>query len=244
MKKLIIASSVFLAPSISAVQELSVISFPEVGVESTISVGEEIYSYVKVYTMDGARLDADTKAGSWLLEEIVPKGTELVPVNTKVKFKACVHWTTSFDVRGPCFLDYDGDGTFDRHAGTDTEMARKLKVPVPYTKQKITSVRADSFKQVILYQGATTDSIRFSYREFKDDMARPAFTEEMSIPRETFPSMVRIKKPSAGNFCSDGNGLALSNSEGQVIQIQVRPQLDSVIPTDPETPPTQTHARI
>ena len=51
----------------------------------------------------------------------------------------------------------------------------------------------DAFRFVILFQGATTDTLRFSYREFKNDMARAAFTEELTIPREPFPQMMMLK---------------------------------------------------
>lgn len=90
-------------------------------------------------------------------------------------------------------MDDDGDGLFDRQATDDYNLAAKLKAPVPYSKIPISVSREDSFKRVILFQGATADSLRFSYREFSNDMARPAFTEELVIPREPFPAMIMIK---------------------------------------------------
>lgn len=186
------AVALLTAPSAKA-QQLTIIQSPEVGVETIVPAGGDVYSYFKVYTIDGVRTEAATKAGDWLLEQPVPTGTELVPVTTKAKFKACVPYPNSFDARGPCFLDDDGDGRFDRQARDDATMARKVKTPVPYSKVAISVARSDSFKQIILYQGATADSLRFSYREFKDDMARPAFTEELTIPREPFPAMILVK---------------------------------------------------
>jgi hypothetical protein len=207
MKKLVLFG--FLAAfSVSApAQQMKVVSFPEVGAEATIPAGGEVYSYLRVYTIDGARIDADTKAGDWLLEQPVPAGTQLVPVDTKTKFKGCVPYANTFEPAGPCFLDDDGDGRFDRHASDDFKMARKLKPPVPYTKMPISIVRADSFKQVILYQGATADTLRFSYREFKDDMARAAFTEELTIPREPFPFMILVKNLQIEVSAVSGMGL-------------------------------------
>jgi hypothetical protein len=174
-------------------QEMKIISLPDIGAEATVAAGGDVYSYIRMYTIKGAQIDADTRAGSWLLKKDVPSGTKLVPVATKAKFKACVPYAGSFEPDGPCFLDDDGDGVFDRQAGDDYEMATKLKQPVPYSKVDVSIARADSFKRVILFQGATSDSLRFSYREFSNDMARPAFTEELSIPREPFPAMVMVK---------------------------------------------------
>ncbi len=37
-----------------------------------------------------------------------------------------------------------------------------------------------SFKQELIYNGKSQNTIKLSYREFKDDFARPAFTQELS----------------------------------------------------------------
>lgn len=174
-------------------QQMKVVSFPEIGVEAEVPAGGELYTFGRIYTIDGARLSAETRAGNWVSRPLLPAGTELVPVSTKVKFKACVPFPDTFEPKGPCLLDDDGDGIFDRQAGDDYETATRLKAPVPYTKAEISLARVDSFKRVFLFQGATSDSLRFSYREFQDNLARPAFTEDLTIPREQFPAVVMLK---------------------------------------------------
>lgn len=181
------------APAGSGAQEMKIVSAPAIGEESTVGAGGDVYSFMRIYTIDGARIDVDTKAGDWLAEQAVPAGTMLVPVETTKKYKGCVPFSGTFEPSGPCFIDDDGDGRFDRHSRDQVVIFRKLKQPVPYTIVPVSIARADSFKRTILYQGATADSVRFSYREFKDDMARPAFTEELTIPREAFPTMARVK---------------------------------------------------
>lgn len=86
-------------------------------------------------------------------------------------------------------------------------MAMKIKIPAPYSAATIFAVRTDAFKEVILYQGATADSVRFSYRQFKDDLARPAFTEELTIPREPFPAMMMVKNLQIEVMAVTGMGL-------------------------------------
>ena len=41
----------------------------------------------------------------------------------------------------------------------------------------------DSFKCEVIYLGKSGDNIRASYREYKDDIARPAFYQDLSAPR-------------------------------------------------------------
>lgn len=193
MRRSIIALALLSGAAGAAEPDVKIVSFPEIGTETSIPAGGEIYSFTRVYTLPGAQLDADAKAGSWLLEEKIAAGTQLIPVTTKAKFKACVPEAGTLIAKGPCFLDDDGDGKFDRQAADEIEMARKIKPPAPYTMTPVSVARDDNFKRAILFQGATADSLRFSYREFKNDMARPAFTEELTIPREPFPTMILLK---------------------------------------------------
>ncbi|WP_126177141.1 hypothetical protein [Tsuneonella rigui] len=180
------------SPGWTQTVESRVQTLPAIGQMSTAAPGEELYQYFRLSTTEGAVLQADTKAGDWLLERPVPKGTKLIPVSTSKAFKAC-GYTGAFEETGPCFIDDDGDGTFDRQAKDAFTIHRKIKVPVPYTREPISAATLDDFKHVILFAGATGDTLRFSYREFINDMARPAFTEELTVPRESFPQMIKLK---------------------------------------------------
>lgn len=164
---------------------------PEVGQQVTVSPGEELYLYWKKFTVEGARLTIDTKAGQWLVEERISAGTLLVKEDAKLGFKACVPYKGTVKSSGLCLLDDDDDGRFDRHS--DGIIARRYKVPVPYERDNVSVVGVDALRHSILFSGATGDTLRFSYREFNIDLARPAFTEELTVPREDFPQMIRLK---------------------------------------------------
>lgn len=153
-----LAACCFASSEIDA-QEMKVVSEPAIGEENTVGAGGDVYSFMRVYTIDGARIDVNTKAGDWLVEQAVPAGTTLVPVETTKKYKGCVPYPGSFEPNGPCFIDDDGDGRFDRHSRDQVVIFRKLKQPVPYTIVPVSIARADSFKRTILYQGATADSL-------------------------------------------------------------------------------------
>jgi hypothetical protein len=177
----------------AAGQELRLQFFPEIGAEAVTPAGGELYSFVRIRTIDGARLEEDSGPGSLWRGPSISKGTELIPVSTKVAFKACVPIKGTFQASGPCFLDDDGDGKFDRQAIDETTRAGRLKAPILYSRVPVSLFSEDSFKRVFLFQGANSDSLRFSYREFSDSLARAAFTEDISIPREPTPFMMAIK---------------------------------------------------
>lgn len=192
MKLLLLATALLVAAPATA-ETSTLVTFPAIGVERTIPVGGEVYSYTRAYITDGAILEEEAKAGSWLLERKFAAGTQLVPVSTRAAFKACVPAPGTLEPSGPCFLDDNGDSVFDRHSGDSVEMARKLKPPVRYKRAEVIVLRDDSFKYVILFSGGSNNSLRFSYREFKNDFIRAAFTENLEVPREPFPQMIRLK---------------------------------------------------
>jgi hypothetical protein len=56
------------------------------------------------------------------------------------------------------------------------------KYPHPGIKYETTTVEewgTDSFKRELVYQGVSQNTVSIRYREFNDDMARPAFTEDL-----------------------------------------------------------------
>lgn len=93
-----------------------------------------------------------------------------------------------------CLIDDNADGRFDRLDGRGIVRPIKLKSPVPYTK-RIGSVYSPSkVTRRIIYLGGTATEAKFSYREFTEGgMARPAFTEDLSVPIQAYPAPVTLK---------------------------------------------------
>ena len=66
----------------------------------------------------------------------------------------------------------------------------------------------NNFRKLIIYSGVGDGTIKFSYREFTNDMARPAFTEELTLPLgKSFPQDVAIKDQVFTLISLDGMGL-------------------------------------
>jgi len=79
---------------------------------------------------------------------------------------------------GKCYADEDADGDFDK-PGRDPESGKKTDIP--YTTHRIhIDVPSDGFRTELVYQGSGGGVLRLAYREFIDDMARPAFTQDLT----------------------------------------------------------------
>jgi hypothetical protein len=181
--------------------ELRIENAPATGVVQTVSVGTQIHEYQRLYSYNATIPETQMKGGQWFLPLIVEPDTPMFPVSTKAKFKACVQ-------SGPCALDDDGDGIFDRMASDEISIALRLKIKVPYRTKRVTIEAPDSLRQVILYQGSTADTLRLSYREFSNNMARSAFTEELVLPiAKIFPQDVAVKAVKFRIYSIDGLGM-------------------------------------
>lgn len=165
-----------------------------IGKEVTVSAGDAAVSTRRYRPAQGAILDgpATPPANSGLMFAM-PTGTMVYSVKTKRAFKGC-----SVELYGqswpPCLIDDDGDGTFDRIAMNDMAGAKPLVAKVPYTRRMVEVPPASQgFKRTVLYQGSSPDGLKFSYREFSNDWARPAFEEQLSIPVTSFPQQFAVK---------------------------------------------------
>ena len=72
--------------------------------------------------------------------------------------------------------DYDNPKLFT-HNPTLHPLSRKIELKVTKTEQKI--ICDECLKQQFIYNGKSGNIIKFTYREFINDLARPAFTQEL-----------------------------------------------------------------
>jgi len=86
-----------------------------------------------------------------------------------------------------CLVDVDRDGTFDQAMFATREKYFPLAAKVPYSMTESENVTESkgAFRADFIYQGYARGVLRFSYREFRDGLARPAFTQELTYEAET-----------------------------------------------------------
>ncbi len=99
------------------------------------------------------------------------------------KFYAMLNGKFCFPSGKKCVQDQDKDGTLDK-AGRDPETGKK--VDIPYEKGEVHfDASSEGFRSELVYQGAAQGVLRLSYREFVNDMARPAFSQVITYELET-----------------------------------------------------------
>jgi hypothetical protein len=208
---------------------IEVIRSPELNTQSTVGPGEVVYTETIVkmgkLVSQTAVLKEDTapaKKGPAL-----PAGTHLIfivpEVNSPMHFSgavpgrrtACLE--SAFQTGGLggakrfiCLQDTNDDGRLDRPVVKGYKLNPAFVRPA-YEVQ--TTVKQDpssrtTFKGEIVYQGAASGTLRLGYREYADDMARPAFfqdaTYELASDGQT---EVRFKGALIRVFAADNSAI-------------------------------------
>jgi len=161
------------------------VHIPSLGDINTVEIGEPMFSKIyrvtyrtgKIFIAGDYDIDITTP---W--EETI--GTSIHPGDQRIMLRKNDGSVvlTSDKVN---LIDIGNTGAFTHASYYLIDNPEPLKEPIPYVPEMAIKYVEDSFKYVALYQGRAGESIRVSYREFKDDMARPAFTQEIDYTLAT-----------------------------------------------------------
>jgi hypothetical protein len=163
---------------------------PELGARTERSVGEVLYSKFDYFETAGILLD-DTFVGKLLARKLfIPAGSFLWSTEHKGVKAFCTNretvaglWDTGEYV---CFRDTDRDQKLDLMHITSTAFGNWSKVkgpPIPFhAGTDLEATRGRRFD--LLYEGVAAGVLRLSYREYSDNLARPAFMQELTYTLE------------------------------------------------------------
>lgn len=100
----------------------------------------------------------------------------------------CFDFITRPGVGGPahaCLVDTNDDRVFDKSMFRNRDKYFELEQPVPYdVSNQVQADMPEGFKRIALYQGVSKGTVKVSFREFVNDLARPAFTQDVSYDLE------------------------------------------------------------
>jgi hypothetical protein len=218
-----LASFAAVAPTALAA-ERKVGQKPEPGVETTVTVGSSMYERFNMVAVGTPRLRDDLEVSLGIQGKIViPSGSKLIVERAK-PLKACTESEETYVDRfvGPrgaaCLYDNDGDGAFEKASAANVMLTdKKLKTPAPYdVRDAPADPDSDYFRNTLTYLGSTGGVLRVSYREYSHDMARPAFTEELTFPLSgTFPETIAWRDTKITVLGLDASGLRYRLEPGE-----------------------------
>lgn len=185
---------------------------PTVGVETTSAVGETVYEKSHYTSMPAYEALRPFQGKNIFAYVVINAGDVFMPVKSSSALKACRSPSIDMFRQGlynACLYDDDLNGVFDRFGGNEVQGGKKiLPNGIPYKNAEFVEPTPDALKQVVIFLGSTRDSVRLSYREFVNDMARPAFTEEYTFPISgAYPQVIAFKGVRMTLSGIDGEGM-------------------------------------
>jgi hypothetical protein len=187
---------------------------PTLGTPAIVSVGDTVYEKSHLTVLPAYVVDQSFSGKNVFARVTVSPGDKFVQIPSKSNLKACRSPSVDAFLKklyDACLYDDNGDGTFDRYGGNEVQGGKRLTTPMPYKPSEFINPTSDALKQTVIFLGSTKDSLRLSYREFINDMARPAFTEEYTFPLSTtFPQTISFKSVKLSVTSIDGEGLHYS----------------------------------
>jgi hypothetical protein len=195
-------------------QEIRDREMPERGAPAVVSVGDTVYEHSRLSVVPAYEVLEGFDRKNVFARVIVTPGMKFIRIDSKSKLKACTAASLEAFVQklySACLYDDDLNGTFDRFGANEIQGGKKLTPPIAYRAAEFVQPTNDSVKQIVIFLGSTKDSVRFSYREFINDMARPAFTEEYTFPlAESYPQTIAFKGVKLSVSAIDGEGIHYS----------------------------------
>lgn len=153
-----------------------------IGQRVTAGVGEPILAEYDYFYRAGAVPDAPVEARSaeWTMR--IPAGTPLMEVMLRDQKWYCTTFFAAYNLMGipganACLRDSRGDGHFDQvdHTGASWGIAQTQ--PITYRPTEI--AQPGGFKVELLYEGISGNVVNITYREFAENMIRPAFQQDL-----------------------------------------------------------------
>jgi hypothetical protein len=161
------------------------LSYPEIGAETTCNVGDSLVSQGEEISGQGIVLSKDYVSGAviigqgqYILKGKLPDYLIFEPIDASV---TCQGKT----VEGrPCLAlnTLTKELRFSYiNAGSVYIGSLNPIISVDYFKIEPVSIKLkNDFQQTLIYMGKEGNKIKISYREFSNDLARPAFTTDIS----------------------------------------------------------------
>lgn len=173
---------------------IEILSIPSLNTVNTIEVGENLYQKINQQTFDTytVKLLENTQAklfnGGYIITNNDNSLNEDLLYKWKNKNAMCFPSGYDSSLQRPikiCLVDDTDENNFSQavysYKDKKYPLTNKAKYEIIPSKPKYNK---DSFKYEALYQGKKGNSIKISFREFRNDMARPAFTQDIDYELE------------------------------------------------------------
>ena len=195
---------------------------PPIGTVQTAVVGDVLYSEFEYTGNSGAVATSAFEQGIGLGGSVtVPVGTPLYASDIDGRKGYCTAALTYSDplvgpYRGTCWFDANSDKRFEEFwvMPGAVPITYETDVPLAYRSTEMSNT-AGGYKNEIVYQGLDGNVLRMLYREYVDNMARPAFQQELTYNvNPAGPTQIRFRSVSMEVTSAQGSDITYTVKSG------------------------------
>lgn len=177
--------------------------FPETDTSTTVYVGQVMVSKYDYLSQLRAVLMNEVDGSFMAGRDRTPAGASLVSVIAAGQQRFC---RPSRNVSTGCYEDTDGDMYFDRAYTMNAFNAMVSGRNIDPVRYRIEDQNIeDGFKYELIYQGLSSGVVRIAYREYTDNLARPAFSQDLTYTLEQPLTDIRFRDVEVTIHHADNN---------------------------------------
>lgn len=187
---------------------------PLLDVLTNAQVGQTIFSQYQLWKQSSYSLQTAFSSVIGGAEVVVTPEDNLVKAKADGKSVFCTEKPTMRNLVGvpiktACFVDADNEGMFSKLMVPADAVwwSQTLSEPVRYARVERSIRRPDTLRFELIYLGSSGRVIRLAYREYLNDLARPAFSQEVSYDIESFPMKIGFRRAQFEIFGVTGSSL-------------------------------------
>ncbi|MEO6196161.1 MAG: hypothetical protein ABIS20_24330 [Thermoanaerobaculia bacterium] len=185
------------------------------------SVGETIYERYNYSQLSGARLTSAGKFDELAIHWTVQAGDFLPAFSDSTGSFYCtadsiLHIPMSTDRVRVCLVDRNGDGKFDQWTAPEGPSGARIRTwialnpPLSFTLAQGDAMSGvgHGYRYELLYEGISGNVVAILYREYVNDLARPAFQQDLHYTLEASgPTEVSFRGARIRIYSADNNAL-------------------------------------
>lgn len=153
---------------------------PEINTINEVEIGTSLVSKETGYKYKALKLLKDTKIKTGYALRDVKEGE--VFINDSYTSKYDLYSSTNLTASGGTYgiaLPKSGGNAMTFYKSGVTTTFSKASLPLEHSAILTPIPKKEYFKQDFIYNGKVGNAIKFTYREYANDLARPAFTQDL-----------------------------------------------------------------
>jgi hypothetical protein len=152
-------------------------SSPQLNTLQETEIGISLVSKESGFKYKALRILKDTKIKTGYILKDVKEGE--IFINNLYTSNYDLYSKTDNSTYGIAIPKAGGKAITFYNSGASITFDKYSKIPIEYKTELTPIPKKEYLKQEFIYNGKVGNAIKFTYREFVDDLARPAFTQDL-----------------------------------------------------------------